>query len=68
MEFSDLNMTLSLILLLGFGSSLIHYSAYAKNKVRVEIRSKNKNQYLLQVVDKKLTKFIACNIDAKCKN
>lgn len=41
MEFSDGNVALTLIALLGFGSSLIHYSAYAKNRVRVMVKEKS---------------------------
>lgn len=40
MEALNVEIVVLLLTLLGFGSSLIHYSAYAKNKARSSVRIK----------------------------
>lgn len=39
MEATNLEVLIFLVAVLGFGSSLIHYSAYAKSRAKVRIKT-----------------------------
>jgi hypothetical protein len=44
MEATNVEIFVILIAILGFGSSLIHYTAYAKSQAKVAVRSNQENK------------------------
>lgn len=45
MEATNLEMMVLLVTILGFGSSLIHYTAFAKTKAKVAVKNELRKEY-----------------------